>query len=110
MSKKHNSKTPRPAAEPVVEIEETVELAPENDEPVVESTPVEEPVVALRGVVTDCTKLNVRVAPVMGATVVCEITRGTKVDVYQDKSTDEWFSVCTESGVEGFCMKKYISI
>ena len=112
MSKKHHPKTPRPVSEDeVIQTEElTVDVAPVNEEPVVEEVPVEEAVVTLRGVVTGCTKLNVRVAPVMGATVVCEIARNAKVNVYPDKSTDEWFSVCTEAGIEGFCMKQFISI
>lgn len=64
----------------------------------------------LVGVVTDCAKLNVRRAPSKNATVVCEIACDATVIIDEDKSNAEWYSVCTEAGVNGFCMKKYITL
>lgn len=109
MSKKHNY---RPAA-PVVEKTEAVQPEVVETEAVVE--PVVEPKVeevapVVKGAVTDCHKLNVRRAPSTNATVVCEIPRGAVVIIDKAKSKKDWYSVCTEAGVEGFCMKKYISI
>lgn len=63
------------------------------------------------GTVANCAKLNVRVAPVVGAEVVTIIEAGTKVIVDVAKSTDEWFSVSIDNGTEGFngyCMKKFV--
>ena len=31
-------------------------------------------------------------------------------DVKKLESVNEWYKVCTEAGIEGFCMKKYVSI
>lgn len=79
-----------------------------NDEPVAK---VEEAVIPVAtGKVTDCDKLNVRRAPSLNATVVCQIARNADVTIDEDKSNAEWYSVCTEAGVNGFCMKKYITI
>lgn len=62
------------------------------------------------GVVCDCPKLNVRKAPSTDAGIVCTIARDTNVVIDRSKSNDEWYFVCTETGVEGFCMTKYISV
>lgn len=73
-----------------------------------ETTP-EEPEL-LEGTVADCVRLNVRKEPAANAPVVCTIPRNTKVVVVEEESTDEFYKVYTESGIEGFCMKQYISI
>ena len=73
-----------------------------------EVTP-EEPELLL-GVVTDCAKLNVRKAPEVTAPIICTIPRDTEVEVLFEESTDEFYKVLTATGVEGFCMAKYIAI
>lgn len=104
MSKKHYSK-------PAVQVEETEVVLPNVSEPdpVVVPEP-EEVAPVVTGTVVDCYKLNVRRAPSTNATIVCEITRGSVVVIDEKKSKGEWYSICTEAGVDGFCMKKYISI
>lgn len=83
----------------------------EFEAPAIEEPEVKERVVeSKQGVVTDCIKLNVRVEPSSTADVVCEITVATKLVVYENESTDEFYKICTYSGVEGYCMKKYITI
>ena len=62
------------------------------------------------GVVTDCTKLNVRKAPDATAPIICTIPRNAEVEVLFEESTDEFYKVLTATGVEGFCMAKYIAI
>lgn len=62
------------------------------------------------GVVTDCAKLNVRKAPDVTAPIICTIPRNAEVEVLFEESTDEFYKVLTASGVEGFCMAKYIAI
>jgi SH3-like domain-containing protein len=81
-----------PVAEPAVETVETV------------ITPA-----TAKGVVIDCARLNVRVAPYAAANAICTIESGAEVTINVAESTDEWFSVCTASGVEGYCMKRYIN-
>lgn len=62
------------------------------------------------GVVTDCTKLNVRAEPDPNADVVVVISMLTEVVVDTDTSTSEFYKICTAAGIEGFCMRKYIAI
>lgn len=84
---------------------------------VVES-PIEvkmEPVVAepvapksVIGTVFNCSKLNVRTKPIADADVVCVIDSNSEVEIDMSRSTKEWFKICTATGVEGFCMRKFV--
>lgn len=63
------------------------------------------------GRVVECFKLNVRSTPVIDATnsnVVEIIECLDRVMVCLDASTDDFYKVRTESGLEGFCLKKHI--
>ena len=60
-------------------------------------------------VVTRCSKLNVRTAPDAEASVLCTVSSGSHVMV-EKYPYDDWYAVCTASGIEGFCMKDYIDI
>jgi hypothetical protein len=60
------------------------------------------------GIVTDCVKLNVRVAPVITATVACVLDANSEIEIDMTKSTDEWFHVTTAAGVEGYCMRMFV--
>ena len=100
-------------------VEETIETACVTDEVVETTTTViktveEEPEVVVpetvTGIVSGCNRLNVRVAPVANATVICAIDQGSEVSIAEGYSTDEFYKVYTASGVEGYCMKKYIKI
>ena len=62
------------------------------------------------GVVVDCARLNVRKHPSRGAEVVCEIGRGTPLVIDEDASTDDFYKICTVTGIEGFCVKDFVSI
>lgn len=61
------------------------------------------------GVVTGCAKLRVRSEPRFGTNVVCEIDKGTRVMIDKEQSTNEYYKIFTESGIEGFCVKTYIA-
>ena len=61
-----------------------------------------------KGIVANCEKLNIRTKPNIKADKVCVVDVKTKLTIDQDKSTNSWFSVTTEDGNEGFCMKKYV--
>ena len=64
----------------------------------------------LIGYVTDCVKLNVREAASKDSNVLCEIILNSKVIVDEENSTDDFYKVTTETGVEGYCMKQYINV
>lgn len=97
-----------------VEIEET-NVVIENVEP--ETTVVEATVETVEtstkpekvvGVVANCSKLNVRATPDATADVVCVIDVNSEVKIDVEKSTADWVSVCTTTGIEGYCMRKFI--
>ena len=81
----------------VVEKNETTEKQPKVREP-------------RTGVVTDCVKLNIRKSPASDATILAEIPVGTKVQIFDKESTKDFHHVCTATGIDGFCMKKFIKI
>lgn len=113
MSKKHHnytnySKPQQPA--PVVEPEVKVEAPVVEEAPVATPDPVVEETNEIIGVVTDCLKLNVRKEPNKDADILCEIMLAAEVMVDKAKSTEDFYKVVTASGVEGYCMKKFISI
>jgi len=62
------------------------------------------------GVITDCLKLNVRKEPKVDADVLTVIPVLSKVQVDAEASADEFYKVCTETGIEGFCVKKYVAL
>lgn len=86
---------PSPDPVPVSEIHEETPM------------PEEEPVL---GIVHQCQTLNVREEPDKDADIVCSIQCLTEVMVDENESTDEFYKICTASGIEGYCMKKYISV
>lgn len=64
----------------------------------------------ITGVVTDCTKLNVRGQASPDADVLTTIPALTEVVIDINASTDGFYKICTAAGVEGFCMRKYIAV
>ena len=63
----------------------------------------------LTGKVIGCTCLNVRNANNLDAKIVAVIGAGSTVTINKSKSTPDWYYITTEDGVEGFCMKPYIT-
>lgn len=104
---KEEVKVEKPA--PVVE-----EVKPEpTPAPVVEQPkPVvkPEPPKPVTGIVSGCAKLNVRKAANKDAEVVAVINEGSEVVINRIKSTVDFYAVCTAAGIEGFCMKKFITV
>jgi len=62
------------------------------------------------GFVTNCKKLNIREEPRIDATVVCEVDYLTELMIDKNESTEEFYKVFTAAGIEGFCMKNFITI
>lgn len=95
------SKKPVPVDEPVEEYTAKIE------EPVEEVAPRPEPII---GVVSGCSKLNIRKNPNPNSEILCSVNEGSKLMIDRDGSTSEWYSVCTEAGFDGFCMKAYVTV
>lgn len=64
----------------------------------------------LEGTIVGCSKLNIRETPNMNGKIAGVENAGAIVTIFPDESTDEWYSVVTESSLDGYCMKKFISI
>ena len=110
---KQNTNIEAPADTQVVD--ETSSIASENytendtvneTESSVENETLED--IRVMGEVVGCEMLKVRETGYLDGSVICTIPKGTKVLVDEKESTLEFYKVCTESGAEGFCMKKYI--
>lgn len=102
-----------PVLDPVEEaiVEATVDTAFEEPVDEVVDEPTTEPeVVSEVGRVVDCKELRVRTLPSVNGAVKCTIPKGTTVVIDPIESTDEFYSVCTEIGVTGYCMRKYIEV
>ena len=72
--------------------------------------PVVEPEIQKFGQVSDCKKLNVRKLPSRDAEIVSELAEGIKVMIDEKTSTALFYKICTEHGIEGYCMKDFIKV
>lgn len=88
-------------------VEEVVETSEAVVEEVVEEV-IEENTVY--GTVECKDMLNVRKAPKADAAIACVIKNGSEVIVDVTNSTDDFYKVCTEADLEGYCMKKFIKV
>ena len=68
------------------------------------------PAEPITGIVTNCVRLNIREAPIITAKILSEVNINSKLIIDEPESTEEWLKVYTETGIEGFCMKKFITI
>ena len=105
--------------EPEIEVEDTVEekvdepiegqiVIPEV-EPIVPE-PVVEPENLKFGKVSNCKKLNIRKLPSRDAEIVSELIEGSEVMIDEKESTALFYKICTEHGIEGFCMKQFVKV
>lgn len=62
------------------------------------------------GMVVDCVRLNIRIAPSIDAGIIKTIVQGTVVQVIDKESVKDFYCVKTEDGISGYCMKKFIKI
>lgn len=93
-----------PIMDPVVE-EETEQA----QEIVEESQKVEESVQTV-GFVDNCECLRVRKESNVDSEELCIISKLSEVVIDLDNSTDYFYKVKTSEGVEGYCMKKFITV
>lgn len=101
-----NSNNRKEVREPQVQVNENVTQEPVEN---VTQEPVEKEAPKV-GVVDNCSRLNVRVAPRITADVRLIINKGDEVTLCEKQPKGEWFRVRTQDNTEGFCMKKYITI
>lgn len=78
--------------EPIAETVETVSLA-----------------TSIIGTVTNCSKLNVREKPNTDADVLTVLNYDSEIKIDPARSTNEWLKIVTTSGVEGYCMRKFVN-
>ena len=90
------------------------EVEPIVPEPVVPEPVIPEPVVEPEnrkfGKVSNCKKLNIRKLPSRDAEIVSELIEGSEVMIDEKESTALFYKICTEHGIEGFCMKQFIKV
>ena len=121
---KFSGEEPMLVNDPELEVEDTVEekvdepiegqiMIPEV-EPIVPEPVIPEPVVEPEnrkfGKISNCKKLNIRKLPSRDAEIVSELIEGSEVMIDEKESTALFYKVCTEHGIEGFCMKQFIKV
>lgn len=80
------------------------------EEPQIAEEEVSEPKKQMIGTVMDCSSLNIRSKSNINSEIIATVKAGTELLIDKDESVNEWYKVCTEAGIEGFCMKRYVSI
>lgn len=94
----------------IIENEEFMETV-ESVEPVeVKQESKIETVKRVTGVVTDCARLNVREFPNSNAKILGIINVSTELTIIDKDSTKEFYKVRTSDYLEGYCMKRYVTI
>ena len=93
----YNKISKKETFEPEEILEQIEEIIPSAPEPTV-----------TEGVVDGCDQLYVRSAPSADAEPLGIIKRDSVVEIVEDAG--EFYNVCTETGLDGFCMKKFITV
>ena len=119
---KFSGEEPMLVNDPELEVEDTVEekvdepiegqiVIPEVEpEPVSDPEPSVEPENRKFGKISNCKKLNVRKLPSRDAEIVSELAEGSEVMIDEKESTALFYKICTEHGIEGYCMKNFIKV
>lgn len=71
----------------------------------VETKPIPDTVT---GMVVGCSKLNVRAEADLFSNIVCVLDNRSEIAIDVNKSNRDWFYICTATGVEGYCMRKFV--
>ena len=119
---KFSGEEPMLVNDPELEVEDTVEekvdepiegqiVIPEVEpELVSDPEPSVEPENRKFGKISNCKKLNVRKLPSRDAEIVSELIEGSEVMIDEKESTALFYKICTEHGIEGYCMKDFIKV
>ena len=101
------SEVAKPVAKPYPEVIEPVVTEPEQPATsVIEKTDPE----IRKAIVCNCKKLNVREKPEPKANAIMIINEDDEVTVYTEGSVGNYYSIRTESGIEGYCVKDYLKM
>lgn len=109
MSKNRNYRKMYTAPESEIE-EQQVPAAEVESEEQAETIVCPEQCEYVNAVVSGCSRLNVREHPNATAPVKSVLIGGSEVEVCTAHNYEDWYEVCTASGVEGYCMKQYITV
>lgn len=63
----------------------------------------------INGVVSNCTKLNIRKDPSVHAEILGVVDVDSEMKIDMDKSNDKWFYVSTAVGIDGYCMRDFVN-
>lgn len=101
------------ANEQNVDVQEVVqdiieESNEESDEEKQDTENQEEVANVKEGIVGGCNKLNVRTEANINSDVACVLSSDSRVYVYLDDSTDEFYKIKTQDDVYGYCKKDFI--
>ena len=117
---KFSGEEPMLVNDPELEVEEAVEEKVEEPiegqivipevEPEPDPEPSVEPENQKFGKVSNCKKLNIRKLPSRDAEIVSELVEGSEVMIDEKESTALFYKICTEHGIDGYCMKDYITV
>ena len=119
---KFSGEEPMLVNDPELEVEDTVEekvdepiegqiVIPEVEpELVSDPEPSVEPENRKFGKISNCKKLNVRKLPSRDAEIVSELVEDSEVMIDEKESTALFYKICTEHGIDGYCMKDYITV
>lgn len=62
------------------------------------------------GVVANCSKLNIRTEASIDSDAVAVLSVNTEVMIDLTKSNKEWLKICTATGIDGYCMRKFVNM
>ncbi len=101
------------ANEQNVDVQEVVqdiieESNEESDEEKQDTENQEEVANVKEGIVGGCNKLNVRTEANINSDVACVLNSDSRVYVYLDDSTDDFYKIKTQDDVYGYCKKDFI--
>ena len=115
MSKKHYTQYSKfSGEEPETEVEEETveEERPIEGQTTIPEVEPEVPAAEIRkfGKIIGCKKLNVRKLSSRDAEIISELVEGSEVMIDEKESTALFYKICTEHGIEGFCMKQFVKV
>lgn len=64
----------------------------------------------MKGVVDFFNDATVRDKPSVFGDLVCLLKNGSVVEIDEKTSTKDFYSICTSAGVEGYCLKMYLTV
>jgi uncharacterized protein YgiM (DUF1202 family) len=60
--------------------------------------------------VVNCLRLHVFSKPSVDSEIVCKFRYLTEVEIDTERSTENFYKICTAIGAEGYCLKEFITI